>query len=397
MPAFAGAGRGLVMRYWVISLGLGALGFLAGRYSKQDSPAVLDRGARVERNSFVSVASQDWTEKAGNRPLPVAAGPLEQLKRWTTAPHTPKDEADITTGLEALAADNPAAAMEFALHETNLHLRERWRDAVLRGWARQNPGEAAQWVQGLKAGDRRAAMSAVFAGSASKPENALRLFREFSTADPLTGREYAPLLVAAFSDAGDFKAAVSFADGDETEDRSALLNASFYGWALHQPTEALKALAAIKDPASRKAAFQGLAMGWAEANPASFATYAMTLAPGPDRAQSIDETLPQWANRDALAASEWMVHQLVPNPDLDQGVSSVATLASLISQSPEVAVGWAESITDAQLRSQALRVISQQWAAQNPEAARRFIEATNNLTPDEKAALSSGLAGAGGK
>jgi hypothetical protein len=385
------------MRYWAIGLGLGALGFLAGRYSKQESPAILAGGARAQRNSLVSVASQDWTEKAGNRPLPAAAAPLEQLKRWTTAPHTPKDEADITTGLEALAAENPAAAMEFALRETNLHLRERWRDAVLRGWARQSPEEAAQWVQGLKAGDRRAAMSAVFAGSAGKPENALRLFRESSAADPLTGREYAPLLVAAFSDAGEFKAAVSFADDNETEDRSALVNASFYGWALHQPTEALKALAEIKDPASRKAAFQGLALGWAEANPASFATYAMTLAPGADRAQSIDETLPQWANRDALAASEWMVHQLVPNPDLDQGVSAVATLASLISQSPEVAVGWAEGITDVKLRSEALRVISEQWAAQNPDAARRFLEATTDLTPADKAALASGLTVAIGK
>ncbi len=391
MPSFVIAGRRLALRYWVISLGLGALGFLAGRYSKQGSPTVWAGDARAESDSLVSPASQDWTEKAGDHPLPRTTSPAEQLKRWTTAPHTPKDEAEIATDLEELAANDPAAAMEFALHETSLHLRELWRDAVLRGWARQNPGEAARWVQGLKAGDRRAAMSAVFAGAAGKPEDVSRLFRELSAADPSTSREYAPLLVDALSDAGAFKAAVLFANANETEDHSALVNASFYGWALHQPTEALKALAEIKDPTSRKAAFQGMALGWAEANPASFATYAMTLAPGPGRAQTIDDTLPQWANRDAPAASEWMVHQLVPNPDLDQGVSSVATLPSLISQSPEVAVGWAESITDVQLRFQALRVISQQWAAQNSEAARRFIEATSDLTPDDKAALRSGL------
>ena len=126
------------------------------------------------------------------------------------------------------------------------------------------------------------------------------------------------------------------------------------------------------------------------ADPGSLAAYAIHLPPGEERAQALSQALPQWVTRDTVVASEW-VNQLDSNPDLDTGVAAVATLTNLVERRPEIAVGWAESISEPVLRANTLWLIAQQWARNDPAGIQRFLATTPELSAHDRTALLNGL------
>jgi hypothetical protein len=294
--------------------------------------------------------------------------------------------------LNGLARSDPARAMTLALGENNPMLRERLRDAVLQGWAAVSPEKAGGWAMALPPADRRQALMAVFSGAAEKPGEAVRFGENLCQQLPAEAADYGQLLIAALTEAGAYETAAQFARGGSSDHVSAWLNAAYYQWAMRQPEPALKAFGAITDPAIRSAAFLGLTAGWAEANPAAVASYALHLPAGSDRAEALGQMLSQWATRDPLTASEWMLQNLNPSTDLDGGVSAVASLPSLVSQRPEIAIGWAENIADPHLRVTTLTTVAQLWTQRDPEGARSFIQSASSLSPEERAALAQGLA-----
>jgi hypothetical protein len=148
---------------------------------------------------------------------------------------------------------------------------------------------------------------------------------------------------------------------------------------------------AIADDGERESAFQGLVSGWAESNPAGLASYAMHLAPGEDRSRALGQAMPDWVARDPLGASQWMVGNFIPSPDLDGSVAAVASLPNLVSRQPEIAVGWAENITDPVLRASTLRAVVQQWAGRDQGAASIFIASLTGLPAEDRQALLEGL------
>jgi hypothetical protein len=105
----------------------------------------------------------------------------------------------------------------------------------------------------------------------------------------------------------------------------------------------------------------------------------------------MSQALPQWVSRDPIAASEWMINHYDPSPDSDAGVAAVAMMPNLLNRRPEIAVAWAESIAEPVLRANTLRSVAQQWAQQDSEACRRFIDSTPNLLANDRTALMDGL------
>lgn len=310
---------------------------------------------------------------------------------WAAGPRTPSSERAIAAALEEIAVRDPNRAMALALAEGNFRLREALRNAVLKGWAESFPADSANWALALPEADRRSALEPVFAGAARDPEGAAQLGARLCAKDPAKAAEYGQLLVSALTDAGAYGTAAKFAEADPSENRATWLNASFYQWAAHQPEEAMAALQGIAERQGRVSAFQGLVSGWAESNPAGLATYALQLPAGEDRDLALGHALPEWVARDPLAASQWMVSSFVPSPDLDDGVAAVAALPSLVGQQPEIAVGWAENITDPVLRTSTLKSVAQQWAGRDEGAARLFIASLPGLPAEDRAALLEGL------
>jgi hypothetical protein len=372
------------------SLVVGGLGYYFGGQQR-----VLEKKTTV--TPVPEVARELVTREIVTTPIStesiLPAPQLEKLEeRWRVylgEPRTPAVDGELADCLGKMAALDPKRAMTLALEQSDFKLREKLRDAVLRGWARVSPDDAAAWALGLALEDQRAALVAVLGGAAVRPEEAVRIGRMLSDGHPELAGEYGQLLIDALTETGAYREAVRFAYGDKTENQPAWLNATFFHWASHQPEAALQALGKISNPSARNIAFQGMIAGWAANNPVALAEYAMRLSPGTDRAQVLNQTLPEWVSRDPLGASEWMIRRFTPSPEMDVGVAAVATLPHLIADRPEIAVGWAENIAEPQLRIETFRQIAREWALRDAEGVRRFA-ATPNLSDEARNAFVEG-------
>ncbi len=374
----------------VASLGLGVMAYLWGRHT----------GSRP----LVKAAQEKIAESLPTRSAPLVVPRLnalsqatersfsEQWAGWQNQPRTPATERAAERALEDLARHDPVRARALALGEANVMLRERLLLAVLKGWAAVAPEQAADWALALPLSDLRPALVAVFSGAVEHPEAAAELGKKLCAQIPAEAGDYGRLLISALTESGAYETAAHFAQESETEHGPAWLNAAYYQWAMRQPESALKAFGAIADPVTRNHAFLGLTAGWAEANPAALANYAVKLPAGSERADALGQMLSQWATRDPLTASEWMLKNLNPSTDLDSGVAAVASLPSLVSQRPEIAIGWAESIADPTLRASTLTAVARLWSERDPDGARRYLQSASSLSAEEREALTRGLA-----
>lgn len=297
-------------------------------------------------------------------------------------------ERELRALLEDVAIGFPREALDLAQSEDEPGRRQEFCNAVLRGWAKSSPDDAAAWAMLRSEGIGRLSMEAVFAGAVSSPERAIQMTARLCMRYPGLSSDFGQMLVTALGKDGAYEAAVRFASVEAPE--SPLLEMAFDQWSASKPQQAWKALAKFTDPEARAQALGGLISGWARSDPAATVTYALQLPPGADRARALGMALPQWADRDLLGAWEWVSNHGLGS-DLNVGLAAVARLPDLVNLYPEIAVGWAESITEPELRANTLQMLAQLWARQNPEELRRFIACTPNLRIDDHKALIEGL------
>ncbi|HYP16245.1 MAG TPA: hypothetical protein VEQ65_03460, partial [Opitutus sp.] len=145
---------------------------------------------------------------------------LSQIER------TPASERAMADFIEQLALADSARALALANAEPNWRTRRDLTHAVLRGWATGSARAAAEWAGTLPEAERSLALQAVFAGAAQRPNDAIRVARELSAANPQMAGDYGQGLVTGLSEAGDFEAAVNFAAADVSEHRAGWLHAT---------------------------------------------------------------------------------------------------------------------------------------------------------------------------
>ena len=108
-----------------------------------------------------------------------------------------------------------------------------------------------------------------------------------------------------------------------------------------------------------------------------------------DRRNLMGETLRRWVTLDPVQAAGWL-SRVDPQPMLDSGTATLASLPSLVAGRPEVATGWAESIIDPRLRSRTLAEILQQWASSDSAAARNYLAHSTMVLDEDRAASDHG-------
>jgi hypothetical protein len=389
MPRWILARRWSTLEVLIVAVAVAAFVWVGSRKVRLPHPTA------AEPSSLARPIEPDGASKLATTPRPssATAGEARVERSWiqvSSIARTPATEQQMAEALQELAARDPEHAMAIALAETNLRLRQVLRHAVLRGWASVAPAAAASWSLALPDGDRQLCLEAVFAGAAERPEAALQLAQQLRGQHPELAADCGQFLVSALCKVGAYEKAVAFAGADFSAEQAAWLNTAFFEWASHQPDAARSALDRVRQGAARDAAFEGLVLGWAMANPGSLATYAMKLPPGDDRARALTQALPQWVGRDTVLASDW-INRMEPTPDLDPGVAAVATLPALISKRPEIAIGWAETIAEPVLRANTLRSVAQEWARRDADGLRRFLATTPNLEPADQRVLAEGL------
>lgn len=365
------------------------VGFFLGRQSATQPPTSPPTVNAAIGGSFASTPSPGGEPSADSTRMGI---PFAK-KFWTDLqqqPATPATEESQCAQLKSLGSTHPQQALELAASAATPRQRELFRNAVLQGWASRDPQAAAVWtLANVRSEERRAATEAIAAGAVARPDEAIRTFQHLIAADSTLASDHGNALVFAFSRAGNYDNASTFAATGPAEFRAAWLCTAFHSWGSYQPQSALAALDKISDPTARNEARSGLYAGWSGTDPASLVAHAQTLPIGEARLEALKTGLEQWVHLNPGAASNWM-DKFDPAPDLDAGAAAVAITPALIAKKPDVAAGWAESITDPELRANTLLDLIQLWAQHDPAAAQRYAATTPALSPDKRQlALSS--------
>jgi len=352
---------------------------------------------------FTAPARRPLAEAKAVRPLShpapaAAAAPAQPGRAWNATDwHQLKGEpATLTRNqaeaamLEALAATDAQQAMGLAQSEHNLVLRQELEQAALRGWAKTAPGDAIKWAFGLSnVSDRNLAMIEIFKGAvAADPAKAVRAAQANLSADSGNAGSYGTDLIDALVGAGHFTEAMQFAASGDSSLRPGWITSAYGDWAQLQPQEAANDAAAISDPEARSAALHGVVGGWSQADPGGLTQFLAQMPPDADRSQMLGQALQAWVKTDLPAASEW-INNSAGGPDMDKGVAAVASLDSI---KPDVAVGWAESISDGALRSSTLADVLRNWASTDFSAAQQYFQKTGDLQPEDRQRVAQILA-----
>lgn len=360
-----------------------ALGFLVGRWTSASAEAGSNRRVPPAPVALASVA-HDRPGDAAN----VAAGPTPSV--WSTdawqrlrgEPATDRRNHQLAALVEALAEHAPEQALRLVEGETNLLLRENLLEAALRGWAHTAPLAAGRWAFNQPdPASREAAFTAVFSGAvAANSADAVAAGNELIAEHPEEAVGLGSHLIDALCHAGEFAAAARFAASGTPSLQGSWIGGAYANWAALQPEDAAQAAAAVPDAATRSLALHGVIGGWTRADPAAAVNFAVQLPDDADRSSLVSQALLRWTRVDLKAASDWInTHDL--GPALDQGVAAVATRDYL---KPDVAVSWAESVSDPKLRSATLVDVLRRWATTDLAGARQYFESTTYLAGNDR-------------
>ena len=308
--------------------------------------------------------------------LPAAAGGWDRF--INEAPSDTRD-AEAAAWLARYATSAPEQALALALAEPHRARRNLWRASALRGWAASAPEAAATWIIRQPASDdRRRDIAASFAGAATNPATAFVLAKRYAEAFPDQANAHGSLLISALADAGEFASAAGFVTDGNTGQREAWAAQIFSRWSEQQPAVATNAATALPDPALRDVAWRAAVVNWAQNEPAALAEYARQLPAGQARTYALGEALRLWIDQDVVHASAWL-DRLDPNDDTDLAASLIATHPALAAYRPDIALSWAESISDPTTRSRAVARVVQVWTDSDPTAAARYARTTPAL------------------
>ncbi len=335
--------------------------------------------------------------RAGGRDKSPAASALSErlihcqnLAAW---PPSPERGIALTAALEDLAAEDSTRALALAGAESDAQLREKLLHAVLRVWAGAAPEAAARGAFALPEAERVAAMAAVFAGAAGRPDDAVDLACRLCQYDPARAGGYGEALISALSQNGEDGAAVRFAlaaaPAGEGEERLKWLQSAFGDWARREPELAALASLRLPDAGARFEALMAVIPHWVQIDPAGAASVMQELPEEVDRRNLMGETLRRWVTRDPVQAAGWM-SRLNSDPDLDPGTAALASLPPLVAGRPDLAISWAESIAEPRLRSRTLAEIVRQWASFDPAAARSYLARSTQVLDEDRTGTDHG-------
>jgi hypothetical protein len=369
------------------------LAFCLGRLSVSTPPpqivsSVATPVAEHETASQSNLKNISAPTASASPPPAVTVGDWENHWRELAArPGSRLRDDEILIAIEDLALRDPARALSLAEAESNLRLRHEMYRAALRGWARVAPEAAADWaLSDQTAIERTDALAAALAGAAkTNSDAALKLTAYLIEKDPQHARDHGVSLIAALAGTGEFERAARFAATGDVNTQEDWLTTAYSMWADYQPGAAMTAVAALIDPEARRNAFNAAVSSWSSNDPKAVAEYAAQLDSSDEKKFAITAALRNWAANDAVEAANW-IRQRDPSPELDAGTAGVATDQQNFRQ-PAVAIEWAESITDPELRSSTLVTIIRQWAEQDRAAAQNYFRNSTGLRPNDRSEL----------
>jgi hypothetical protein len=278
----------------------------------------------------------------------------------------------------------PPAGLTAALQLPNGVDRLNAIDHVLRAWAATSPAGALAWARTQDSSLRQNAIMSVLRGMGAQPQTAARLGLLLISQEPAMAGDYRLALIQGLADARQFSFAFQVADTASPDSRAGLHTLIFESWGAVDHASALRMLAA-DPPEYHNPDFAHLAQGWSLAQPVTFADYAMTLPPGPDRQGALN-LLTQWGMSDPAGFSAWVARQAASS-DLDGSILTVLRNSDSANQPLEVAMNMARGISDPALQLSGAESVVKQWSKDDASATLSYVQSAPWLSSDQRVQL----------
>ena len=360
------------------------LAFLAGRHSTFQQGAL-----PIPEKQNPQVALSQPREVINSDTKPATENPEDRWSELCAQPATPEGESEMAALIEKLAERDPQRAISLAAAQTNLRLRAALLRAALKGWGTTDPDAAAQWAQTETVMDQAQAMEALLQGAVQNPDKAVSMTAALIQNDAGRAEEFGTDLISALTEAGQFEAAANFAVNSAANSREDLMLPAYSRWAEFQPQAAIDSAMQITDPGLRDSALNAIIVGWSPTDPKGMVEYAQNNLSGGQQNSAMSTAIGFWAGSDPVAAAQW-INQNNPGAQADNGVAQIA-LSSQLSQSPELAANWAESISSSQLRLDTLTSVFSKWMTADSPDAENYIQNSPTLTQGDRTQLMAQL------
>jgi hypothetical protein len=359
-----------------------ALRVVAQRMGQEDPTKAMAWAASVPnlsaRNELIRTVANQWAE----------ADPQAEI-RWARGVSDAAMRRDgITKGIAALAGTDASAALE------QIHTMPAGddRDTAVRAAALQIAGKDArsglQLLSELPAGSSRNDSTERICNiwGQSEPRAALDWFMENAGSSAisdtaLSGYKGGITQIIHEWTANSSEDAISWAKTLPTGDhRDAAMTAIVNELTTTDLDRAQALFADLSSGAQKSAAYPLTnALCLQDANKAQ--SFALSLPPGPAQNNALNTVASQMADRDPVSAAQWL-GTLVPGKGLDSAISGFAM--ATVDRDPEAALAWAVTIGDQRNREKQTETLVSLWMASDSAAACAWLDANQQVTPEEK-------------
>jgi len=257
-------------------------------------------------------------------------------------------------------------------------------------WAKQDPAAALAWANSLTAGKGQAMSAVVSEVAKSDPKKAAEML---ASMDP-TDRPGAYRSVAAQYGALDFPSAQSWIRTLPAEDQAAALASAIGGLSGTDPAKAALEVKSMEAGDSKDRAVEVVVGNLAKKDPQAAAEFLKSQDSEKALRDGMRPLMQQWAVQNPAAALTF-INSYDAGPVRDSAAQ--AYVWSNNTSKPSEIIKVAESITDEGDRNRSIGVTAMRWMAEDPAAAKQYIQASTSIPDDSKERILSGGSMWGGR
>lgn len=302
-------------------------------------------------------------------------------------------------------------AADYAASVSSLRVRAALMNSVVQTWAATDVKAAAAYVGALSSQRTKNAVmgTLISAWSVTDPQSALAWLKDSGNVDHRTAGQCISTIFNSIAKQDMNQAisqALSLTDGDMKraamrtlvdaaaknnntqvllaaygqmtagDDKTFLSQAIVENMARYQPSKAIEWISnTITDSNERDRAIGRLLSTWGNDEPALAANWLTSqLADGDLRRSQLGRVMESWAQDNPDEAAKWL-SQYPASEQTDQAARSLAR--EMARTNPQAAAGWAESITDVNLRNRAIQEVAFEWMSKDAEKAKAYITASS--------------------
>ncbi len=313
-----------------------------------------------------------------------------ELERIAAMPWSPASEQLLQATMAKWAANDPTAALQYALQIESRRVRSTLVSSIFNTWAKSDVNGAYSWLMANRESDPgtfQMGLRPVFTAlAASGIDGAMHMALDIpNSSDRLSAMR---VVVEQASRNGVSSTMVSYMESlQKTGDRQNFASMLAQNWATYAPQEAAQWAATLTDPALKNAALSSAIGSWAWDNPSAAAAWVTALPESELRSRQMAQVTTSWARYDPVQAADWLLSQHPPSAGLDPSIQGL--VGTVMKSNPEGAVMWATTISDPKLRSSTIISASREWMKSDPQKATAYI-LTAPLTPAQRTRLLQG-------